>query len=366
MESRPSWSFIDRVSLEPDEERDSAGEEKVSLMTIHSAKGLEFPAVFLVGVNEDLLPHRKSSNTLKGREEERRLFYVAVTRAEKMLCLSCCSPSHFLSDVPYEHTVYIEYGGYAYENFSSEEILKVENTETRFTPGHKVSHEFFGRGVVRKVKNTGRDVRVGVVFPNFGGKSIVAVFPFTSDLLSFPLRKVEEGTNVNTGSKNKSTALHDCSLRGDLKTASSLVNQGADLNAQDEDGNTPLHFASLEGAMGLVSFLIEKGVQVNAKNKNGDTPLHFASRMGKTKIASLLVEKGADVNAQDEDGDTPLHDALSQGVTQLASLLIEKGAEVNTKNKDGRTPLHFNSLEELAKAAPLLVRQKETDVNAKD
>ena len=77
--------------LATDEDRGDSGEEKVSLMTIHAAKGLEFPAVFVVGVNEDLLPHKRSAETLGGLEEERRLFYVAVTRAKRLLCLSYAS-----------------------------------------------------------------------------------------------------------------------------------------------------------------------------------------------------------------------------------------------------------------------------------
>ena len=110
--------FLDLVLLATDEDRADSGEEKISLMTIHAAKGLEFPVVFVVGVNEGLLPHYRSASTQEGLEEERRLFYVAVTRAKRLLYLSYASQkaasgrmhsarrSVFLDDLPQEHVVY--------------------------------------------------------------------------------------------------------------------------------------------------------------------------------------------------------------------------------------------------------------------
>ena len=110
--------FLDLVLLATDEDRGDSGGEKVSLMTIHAAKGLEFPVVFVVGVNEGLLPHQRSMDTLEGLEEERRLFYVAVTRAKRLLYISYASSrttssgvygarrSLFLDDLPPEHVVY--------------------------------------------------------------------------------------------------------------------------------------------------------------------------------------------------------------------------------------------------------------------
>lgn len=317
--------FLDSVSLEPDEEIESTERGRVSLMTIHSSKGLEFSVVFLIGINEGLLPHKNSSSTLKGIEEERRLFYVALTRAEKMLCLSYSSPSLFLRDIPPDGVAYMAYAGGAYEDLSSYGTTsEFETTDAGLVQGCRVNHEFFGGGIIIEVENTKQAMRVKVLFSSLGGKRIVAVFMSTLNPPVFPLCKIKEKAQVVT---NRSTALHECLLEGNTKGAFSLVEQGADINAQDEDGNTPLHLASLDGATELVSFLIEKGAQVNSKNKNGDTPLHLAVRAGKTEIASLLVECGADVNAQDEDGDTPLDDALCKGATQLASLLIEKGAD---------------------------------------
>ncbi|MCB1082629.1 MAG: ATP-dependent helicase, partial [Chlamydiia bacterium] len=94
-------------------QKDRFGEDKLNLMTFHSAKGLEFPAVFLVGLEDHLIPHLKSQ-TKEGIEEERRLLYVAITRAMETLCLSMsrkrphhgklvsCNPSRFLFEIPKE------------------------------------------------------------------------------------------------------------------------------------------------------------------------------------------------------------------------------------------------------------------------
>ena len=108
--------FLDDVTLKlAGNEPPAVDGDKVSLMTIHAAKGLEFPTVFLAGLNDGLLPHEKSSGTSEGIEEERRLFYVAVTRAKKTLYFTyhlerpgtsggvrSCSSS-FLDDVPFEY-----------------------------------------------------------------------------------------------------------------------------------------------------------------------------------------------------------------------------------------------------------------------
>jgi DNA helicase II / ATP-dependent DNA helicase PcrA len=107
--------YLENISLLTNEEKpDDDGKEKVSLMTIHSAKGLEFKHVFIAGVEEDLFPSKYSVDTLSDIEEERRLFYVAITRAEHSLCISyartryrwgqpsLCQPSRFIRDIPDE------------------------------------------------------------------------------------------------------------------------------------------------------------------------------------------------------------------------------------------------------------------------
>lgn len=121
-EAEDLQDFLDRVALTAKAEEPAEAEGRVALMTLHNAKGLEFPVVFLVGVEEGLLPHRNSVSTLEGLEEERRLFYVGITRAQERLYLSHAEerevygrreparPSRFLEEV--EEGLYEVYDPY--------------------------------------------------------------------------------------------------------------------------------------------------------------------------------------------------------------------------------------------------------------
>lgn len=80
--------FLEDVALATDLDKDTGDDDRVALMTIHLAKGLEFPYVYIVGMEEDLFPSAMSMNTRSELEEERRLFYVALTRAEKQAYLT--------------------------------------------------------------------------------------------------------------------------------------------------------------------------------------------------------------------------------------------------------------------------------------
>lgn len=109
--------FLERVSLlqSTDKPTDRSNVKtqmsNVNLMSIHLAKGLEFDRVLVVGCNEGILPHQKSYGTLEALEEERRLMYVAMTRAKKQLCLSCYGiPSRFLYEIPGHLTEFIDLG----------------------------------------------------------------------------------------------------------------------------------------------------------------------------------------------------------------------------------------------------------------
>ncbi len=188
--------FLDLVLLATDEDRGDSGEEKVSLMTIHAAKGLEFPAVFVVGVNEDLLPHKRSAETIGGLEEERRLFYVAVTRAKRLLCLSYASlgtvsggtyyarRSGFLDNLPPEHVIYesrkrelSDRDSGSYSNSPSEEnVYESEDADRNLRPGQRVAHPTFGPGVVKRIEGKGDKAVATVDFFGSGVKKILASF----------------------------------------------------------------------------------------------------------------------------------------------------------------------------------------------
>ncbi len=188
--------FLNLVLLATDEDRGDSEEEKVSLMTIHAAKGLEFPAVFVVGINEDLLPHKKSAGTPEGLEEERRLFYVAVTRARRLLCLSYASlrtasggtyharRSAFLDDLPPEHVVYesrrkelSDRDSGSYSGLPSEErIYELRDAGASLRPGQRVTHHIFGPGVVKRVEGKGDNAVATIDFFGSGVKKILANF----------------------------------------------------------------------------------------------------------------------------------------------------------------------------------------------
>ena len=188
--------FLDLVLLSTDEDREDEGGEKVSLMTIHSAKGLEFPAVFVVGVNQDLLPHRRSADTIKGLEEERRLFYVAITRAKRLLHISYASlrvgsgrtyriqSSVFLDDVPSGHVVHessqrktsgLDGGRPAHGSFPKAPPAP-RSGEAGIRPGQKVNHKIFGPGVVKHIEGRGGGAVATVDFSGAGIKKIIVSF----------------------------------------------------------------------------------------------------------------------------------------------------------------------------------------------
>lgn len=188
--------FLDLVLLATDEDRGDSGGEKVSLMTIHAAKGLEFPVVFVVGANEDLLPHKRSAETLEGVEEERRLFYVAVTRAKQLLYLSYASSrttsggvyrarrSLFLDDLPPEHIVYEsrrkDFSGRESDSCSDPPLEKPPHKPgdagQSLRSGQKVAHPVFGPGVVKRIDGEGDKAVVTVVFSVSGVKKILASY----------------------------------------------------------------------------------------------------------------------------------------------------------------------------------------------
>ena len=158
-------------------------------MTLHSAKGLEFPVVFLAGIEDGLMPHFHAVKDPDELEEERRLFYVGITRAQDMLVLSRAKkrklytsvqdqqPSRFLSDIPPGCYCCIEKRPRADSITSS--ALKMPSSfmsRSPFATGVRVKHPKWGVGVVRDSYGETDDVKVTVNFPSVGMKRLSLKF----------------------------------------------------------------------------------------------------------------------------------------------------------------------------------------------
>ncbi len=189
--------FLEEISLIADIDNMSEQDNAVTFMTIHSAKGLEFPVVFLAGLEEGIFPHSRSLLEREELEEERRLMYVAITRAKDKLYMShaknrmlygevhSSAPSQFLVDIPEE--LIDQPVKQQYRSLSATEIGKnpipVENIDLNpaFADGDKVFHQSFGDGVVVSVK--GGVATVCFKNPKYGIKKLA--------LSIAPLKKVE-------------------------------------------------------------------------------------------------------------------------------------------------------------------------------
>jgi DNA helicase-2/ATP-dependent DNA helicase PcrA len=226
--------FLEDVALATDLDKDTGDDDRVALMTIHLAKGLEFPYVFVVGMEEDLFPSAMSLNTRSELEEERRLFYVALTRAEHQAYLTYAQsryrwgkltdaePSRFIEEIKDEYLEYInpmDTGGYRYkptmdldifgdvdksklrlakpvggtppkrnenEPVSSVNIRKLKpvgnapaNTnlfDSKLVIGNVVMHERFGKGQIISMEGVGADKKAEIKFEVGGIKKLLLRF----------------------------------------------------------------------------------------------------------------------------------------------------------------------------------------------
>lgn len=187
-EGKDLKSFLDTASLFSGLDENNP-DDRVSLMTLHSAKGLEFPVVFIAGIEDGLVPHFHAIKDPEELEEERRLFYVGVTRAQDMLVLSGAKrrrlytsvqeqqPSRFLSDIPAGCYHCIEKRPRADAIISSIVKLPIDLLNTSpFAAGARVRHPKFGIGVVRDSYGETDDVKVMVNFPSVGMKRLSLKF----------------------------------------------------------------------------------------------------------------------------------------------------------------------------------------------
>ena len=212
--------FLEQVSLVSDLEQGESGAPSITLMTLHAAKGLEFKAVFMIGMEERLFPHGRALDDLDGMEEERRLCYVGMTRARERLYLlnarrrylfgqeQCNPPSRFLKDIPQE---LIEDGGtsssYSSPRWGEGQKFSPQRGEERGGPAHnlaaalepsryddveivpeppdeqdgvfigmKVRHGKFGVGTIRKIEGEDEGQKVVVWFNSVGPKKLLLRF----------------------------------------------------------------------------------------------------------------------------------------------------------------------------------------------
>ncbi len=217
--------FMQDIALMTDAEKeDPTDTDKVSLMTIHAAKGLEFPYVYLVGVEENLFPSQMSLSSRTDLEEERRLFYVAITRAMEQICISyaetrfrfgqftICEPSRFIDEIDINYIVHHnkdKSGGpkSMKESFSESRnkfsataapstTLKDEMkqngrndpkqeqetglfqnvTVNQLKQGMNIQHQRFGFGKIEQLEGKGENAKATVIFNNFGKKQLLLRF----------------------------------------------------------------------------------------------------------------------------------------------------------------------------------------------
>lgn len=193
--------FLNQVALMTDFDREDTTDDRVTLMTMHAAKGLEFDMVFIAGMNENIFPHRNCLEEQDGIEEERRLCYVGITRARKKLFLVSAlarrqygskiegNVSRFITEIPEE---FLERKGYVPEKRHQEKfmrgpieeaILDMEPTtdgaldvEVQFRPGDKVKHVKMGVGRIMKIEPYNDDLKLTILFDTRGKKVLSAKF----------------------------------------------------------------------------------------------------------------------------------------------------------------------------------------------
>ena len=202
--------FLQTLSLSSDVDKLDDNEDKVTLMTLHSAKGLEYPVVFLVGVEDGIFPGEQSATTIEGLEEERRLFYVGITRAKKILFITLANkrtlfgytsynkPSRFLKEIPKELTMR------NVEKVEDSHVISKSNFDSRksgfnfktpeaflnniqskrnsnvdvnkYKVGQTIFHKKFGEGVIVALEPENDDIKVDIDFNKVGHKRLMAKF----------------------------------------------------------------------------------------------------------------------------------------------------------------------------------------------
>ena len=188
-EMSPLDEFLSHAALEAGEGQADAWEDCVQLMTMHSAKGLEFPLVFMSGMEDGLFPHQRSISDPGGLEEERRLCYVGITRAMQTLYVtyaeqrrlhgmdSFSQPSRFVSEIPDEYVEEVrprvQVSRPMHSSPRRRSASMAPGNEMGIRLGQRVHHKKFGDGVILNCEGQGAHARVEVNFETAGTKWLV-------------------------------------------------------------------------------------------------------------------------------------------------------------------------------------------------
>jgi DNA helicase-2/ATP-dependent DNA helicase PcrA len=185
----PLLEFLSYAVLESGEAQAGAHEDSVQLMTLHSAKGLEFPLLFMCGLEDGLFPHQRSLNEVDALEEERRLCYVGITRARKELYLTYAEqrrlhgtetfavPSRFLREIPSELLEEVRPSlAVSRPIFRRSAASFAGESRGAVRLGQRVRHRKFGEGVILNSEGSGSHARVQVNFEEAGTKWLVVAY----------------------------------------------------------------------------------------------------------------------------------------------------------------------------------------------
>jgi len=190
-------SFLENIALVSDQDTLESGPNVPTLLTLHAAKGLEFPLVFIAGLNDGTLPHSRSFDDPEGMLEERRLLYVGITRAKDLLYLSFsqnrsaygylepCDPSRFLNDIPVEllsettgrsrqRVRTRETKSYTWEPSKTTHAAVVPQPAIHFPAGTQVIHPAWGEGMVLNSRYQDDDEIIDIFFEQVGLKRVAA------------------------------------------------------------------------------------------------------------------------------------------------------------------------------------------------
>ena len=180
----PLQQFLDSAALDAGDSQADPYEDSVQMMTLHSAKGLEFPMVILAGLEENLFPHRMSIEEPGRLEEERRLAYVGITRAQQKLLITYAesrrlhgnetynTPSRFVREIPSELIEEVRLHGGLTRPLASVGSSPLSDDNTGLSLGQPVMHPMFGEGVVLNIEGRGANARIEVNFAE-GSKWLV-------------------------------------------------------------------------------------------------------------------------------------------------------------------------------------------------